>query len=290
MENNQTRGWGIRSAEGAEIWDAPPVISGPGLKSWLKLLFYPKKFALYFYLWRGLPAGAKVLDVGAGTGAALIEMRHLFPKLGETVGLDVVQLGVDIANERFQKLGVKAEIELYDGVHIPFPNNYFDAIYTSDVLGHVASVPAWLAELNRVLKPGGRLAMFSESKLGKHAWIRNYLYKRGINVDPHAEFHISLFSKAELRLLLENAGFTIKQMYSAVWAKFLVHPDELYPALQAAKPKFGFLRRINGWLYRLKHRTKPYSLAVAEFYCLLELYTLGRLVESQGYVILGKKR
>lgn len=286
----QAKGWGIRDSEGAEIWDALPVVRAPGLKSWLKLLFYPKKFVLYYYLGRGLYKGAKILDVGAGTGAALIELKTLFPKIGEAVGLDVVQLGVDIANERLADCQVGATVAMYDGVHIPFPDNYFEAIYTSDVLGHVTDVPAWLRELNRVLKPGGRLAMFSESKLGKHAYIRNYVMKRGLNVDPHAEFHISLYSKSELRGLLVGAGFAIDRIYSAVWAKFLVHPDELYPALQAAAPRFPILRMLNRWLFKIKEKTKPYSLAVAELYCLLEMYTLGRVVESQGYVILGKKK
>lgn len=289
MDLNHTKGWGIRDSEGAEVWDARPAVTKPGIKSWVKLLFYPKKFALYRFLRKGLPKGARVLDVGAGTGAALIELKKLFPHIQEAVGLDVVQLEVDIANSRLEEYGVDACVELYNGTHLPFPDNYFDVIHTSDVLGHVANVPAWLRELNRVLKSGGRLAMFSESKLGKHAFIRNYLMARGLNTDPHAEFHISLYSKKELRALLEGAGFAVKKMYSAVWAKFLVHPDELYPALQKSAPRFKILRTVNNWLYRLKEKTKPYSLAVAEFYSLLEMYTLGRFVESQGYVILGKK-
>lgn len=287
---NETRGWGIRNSEGAEVWDARPAITEPGLRSWAKLLFYPKKFALYRYLKKGLPDRARVLDVGAGTGAALIEMKKLFPKIGKAVGLDVVQLEVDIANSRFEEYDVEANSRLYDGVHIPFEDNYFDVIHTSDVLGHVESVPTWLRELYRVLKPGGRLVMFSESKLGKHAYIRNYLMNKGLNTDPHAEFHISLYSKAGLRELLTGAGFTIDRMYSAVWAKFLVHPDELYPALQKAKPRFPILRLLNSLLFRLKNKTKPFSLAAAEFYSLLEMYTLGRYVESQGYVILAKKK
>lgn len=287
---NETRGWGIRDSEGTEVWDARPAVAEPGLKSWATLLFYPKKFALYRYLKKGLPERARVLDVGAGTGAALIEMKKLFPKIGKAVGLDVVQLEVDIANSRFEEYGVDASARIYDGTNIPFDDNYFDVIHTSDVLGHVENVPAWLRELHRVLKPGGRLVMFSESKLGKHAYIRNYLMNKGLNTDPHAEFHISLYSKTGLRELLTGAGFEVDRMYSAVWAKFLVHPDELYLALQHAKPQFSILRFLNSVLFWLKNKTKPFSLAMAEFYSLLEMYTLGRFVESQGYVILAKKK
>ncbi len=286
----ETKGWGVLNNEGSEVWDARPAVIQPGFKTWLKLLFYPKKFILYRYLGRGLPERARILDVGAGTGASLIELKKLFPKIGKAVGLDVVQLEVDIANRRFEEYDVDANVRIYDGINIPFPDNYFDVIYTSDVLGHVANVPAWLRELNRVLKPGGKLAMFSESKLGKQAYLRNYLMNRGLNTDPHANFHISLYSKAGLRELLIGAGFKVTKMYSALWAKFLFHPDELYPALQKASPRFPILRFFNRGLFWLKNKTKPYSLAVAEFYSLLEMYTFGRFVESQGYVILGRKK
>jgi len=150
-------------------------------------------------------------------------------------------------------------------------------------------VPNWLEELQRVLVPGGRLAMFSESKLGKHAYIRNYLYKRGCNTDPHAEFHISLYSKTELKKMLDQSGFAIKKMYTAFWLSFLVHPDEFYGALHKQKG-FFFLRNINKVLYWIKKKTHPISTALAEFYGLVEMLFLGRFLEVQGYIVLAKKK
>lgn len=270
------------------MWDARPAVTGGGPSAWLILLFYPKKFALYRFIKKNLKAEMKILDVGCGTGGALIEMKNLFPD-AEVAGIDVVQLQVDIARQRLRQYGVEARADCFDALRMPVEDNSVDVIYTSDVLGHVPNVPAWLAELNRVLKPGGVLAMFSESKLGKHAYIRNYLLRRGLNVDPHAQFHISLFSKQELKDLLNAAGFEIEKMYTTLWAKFLVHPDELYPAFQSTT-KFPILKFLNKILYWLKMKTRPVSLAAAEFYSLIEMYTLGRWVESQGYIILGKKK
>lgn len=274
------------SVEGSEIWDARPVVTSGGLAAWVKLIFYPKKFALYRSIKKNFASGAKILDVGCGTGASVIEMKKLFPD-AEVAGIDVVQMQIDIARERFVEYGVDATAEVYDGQHIPLENDSIDIIYTSDVLGHVGDVQHWLRELQRILKPGGRLAMFSESKLGSHAYIRNYLLRRGLNVDPHAEFHISLFSKSELKQLLTDAGFEIETMYSTVLAKFLVHPDELYPAFQSTD-KFPVLRFFNKILYWLKMKTKPVSLAIAELYSFVEMYTIGRFVEAQGYIIFGK--
>ncbi len=288
----QTFGWGIQPAEGVEMWDARPVITKRGFLAWAKLILYPKKFALYRYMRKEFlgdkPRHTKILDVGCGTGGAIIELKKLFPR-AEIAGIDVIQMQVDIARSRFIEYGVEAQVEVYDGKNIPLEDHTVDIVYTSDVLGHVADVQHWLHELNRVLKPGGRLAMFSESKLGQHAYIRNYLLRHGLNVDPHHEFHISLFSKKELQQLLSDAGFVIEKMYSTVWAKFFVHPDELYPALQSTN-KFPLIKIMNALLYWIKMKTRPVSLAIAELYSFIEMYTLGRWIESQGYMILGKKK
>lgn len=365
--NNNTLGWGKIQGEGSEIWDTDPVFKNDKveLKDWLKLLFYPKKWFLYRYVYHSFrrasrearrnlskrkndgvqlfnvnqdkfflkdsststhPAGSldvrnefSILDVGCGTGATLIDFKRMFGRKVKVVGVDVVHLQVDLAKEKIKKNGVWVEVSHFDGVNLSFSDESFDAVYTSDVLGHVEHVEAWLSELNRVLKPGGVLAMFSESKLGKHAYIRNYLMKRGLNIDPHAEFHISLYSKTMLRELIERAGFEIKSMRTAFWASFLVHPDEFYNKLQQCYPErseeslgfqdkerdsslpprftqspfrmtFVFLKLINKILYWIKKKMHPYSTALCELYGLAEMYLVGKYIEAQGYIILAKKK
>jgi len=294
----KTTGWGVKSDDGTEIWDAPPVFTGETVtsKDRLKLLFYPKKFILYRAIGKDIKKKNvgdlrdpyRILDVGSGTGAAVIDMKKMFGRHVEVVGADVMRLQNDLARENIKKHGVHAEIVDYETT-LPFSDNSFDAIYTSDVLGHVPDVDAWLQELQRVLVPGGLLAMFSESALGKHAVLRKYLLKKGLNTDPHAEFHISLYSKKELEAKISDAGFRIGTMLSTVLPKFIIHPDELYPAFQSTN-KFFMLRTLNAFLNWLKKKLHPGSTAAAELYSLIELVTLGRVVESQGYVILARKR
>ncbi|PIR76127.1 MAG: hypothetical protein COU32_03700 [Candidatus Magasanikbacteria bacterium CG10_big_fil_rev_8_21_14_0_10_42_10] len=299
MEDNHTdnKSWGVKTNDGTEIWDAPPVFVGESItwKDRAKLLFYPKKFVLYRAIAKDIKKKNvgdlrdpyRILDVGCGTGASVIDMKKLFGRHVDVVGADVMRLQNDLARENLKKYGVHAEIVDYETT-LPFEESMFDAVYSSDVLGHVPDVAAWLGELNRVLMPGGLLGMFSESKLGKHAWLRKYLMKRELNTDPHAEFHISLYSKDELMKKISHAGFDIHTMLSTVWLKFLVHPDELYPAFQSTK-RFFVLRTLNKCLYVLKKKLHPASTAAAELYSLVELVTLGRWVESQGYVIVARK-
>ena len=297
-KHSNTTGWGVTASDGTEIWDAPPVFTGESVtwKDKAKLLFYPKKFLLYRAIEKDMQQKNvgdlrdpyRILDVGSGTGASVIDMKKLFGRRVEVVGADVMALQNDLARENIKKHGVHAEIVEYD-TKLPFGNCSFDAVYTSDVLGHVPDVEFWLRELNRVIVPGGLLAMFTESALGKHAYLRKYLLKKGLNTDPHAEFHISLYSKVELVHMIEEADFSINTMLSTVWAKFLVHPDELYPAFQK-HGGFFVLRNINAVLYWMKKKLHPFSTAVAELYSLVELVTLGRFVESQGYVIKARKQ
>jgi 2-polyprenyl-3-methyl-5-hydroxy-6-metoxy-1,4-benzoquinol methylase len=206
----------------------------------------------------------------------------------EVFGLEVIDKQVKMAKEKMTLHRIQGEIRCYDGQNFPDPDNFFDAVYSSDVLGHVKNVPVWLKEINRILKPGGVSAMFSESKLGKHSYIRNYLMKNSLNVDPHAEFHISLFSKEELRNFFVEAGFQINTMISVFWASFFVHPDEFYLNLQKSK-KFPILRRINWLLFWLKKIFHPVSTATAELYGLLEAKIIGKKVEAQGYIITSRK-
>ncbi|MFH1286780.1 MAG: class I SAM-dependent methyltransferase [Candidatus Magasanikbacteria bacterium] len=305
IEESKTKGWGMKTSDGSEIWDTAPLFFGEEIekKDWCKLIFYPKKFFLYRYVKKHVDGifkryakidGAekyvpRILDVGCGTGSTVIDFKKMYGRRADVIGVDVVGIQIDLAKEKIKKHGVWAEVSLYNGSKLPFESNSFDAIYTSDVLGHVEDVQVWLHELYRVLKSGGVLAMFSESKLGKHAFLRNYLMKKGVNTDPHAEFHISLYSKTTLKEFLEQAGFSVKRMFSSIWAYGTVYPDEVYESL-GGRNGFFFLKHTSRLFALLKKKTHPFSTAIGEVYTLAEMLTLGRFVESQGYVILAKKK
>jgi SAM-dependent methyltransferase len=91
-----------------------------------------------------LPTGGKVLELGAGTGFQAM-------LLGEQ-GYDVVALDVPESSHRENAVFA---VGLFDGVHIPYPDATFDAVFSSNVLEHAESLDALLAESARVLKEGG---------------------------------------------------------------------------------------------------------------------------------------
>lgn len=117
MKSEQkTIGWGITNTDGSEIWDAEPTFKGNKvtLKDKILLQFYPKKWFLYRYLAKAVKPhkfGAAILDVGCGTGGAVIDLKRMFQDKVDVFGVDVVRLQVDLAREKLQKNSVEAEVE-----------------------------------------------------------------------------------------------------------------------------------------------------------------------------------
>jgi len=92
-----------------------------------------------------LPAGGAILEIGGGNGA---QARSL-----ERRGFQVTS--VDLASSLYSSLRVFPVLD-YDGTHLPFPDQTFDAVFSSNVLEHVSDPAPLHAEMRRVLRPGGR--------------------------------------------------------------------------------------------------------------------------------------
>jgi SAM-dependent methyltransferase len=98
---------------------------------------------------RWIPPGARVLEIGGGSGfqAALLASS----------GCDIVAIDLEgkpgPTKQGFQKQ--YWPVQVYDGHHLPFGEASFDVVYSSNVLYHVEALPVYLAEIKRVLRPGG---------------------------------------------------------------------------------------------------------------------------------------
>ena len=90
------------------------------------------------------PRGARVLEIGAGTGRQASEIRRC--------GFDVEAIEISASNYSQDRLFPVTE---YDGRTIPFSDNSFDVVFSSNVLEHVRELSHLHGEIRRVLKPGG---------------------------------------------------------------------------------------------------------------------------------------
>jgi ubiquinone/menaquinone biosynthesis C-methylase UbiE len=105
------------------------------------------------------PRDATVLDVGTGPGVLLVELARRRPDL-HLVGVDLSSDMVEAANRNLASLGGRAEARVGDVTELPFPDRHFDLIVSSLSLHHWDRPDVAIAELGRVIRPGGRLCIY----------------------------------------------------------------------------------------------------------------------------------
>jgi SAM-dependent methyltransferase len=105
-----------------------------------------------------VPGGVAV-DVGCGTGRALPWLRDAVGAAGLVVGVDVTpEMLVEAA--RRNRGAPTASLLMADAGRLPLPSHTVDAVFAAGLLSHLPDPRAGLAELARVCRPGGRLALF----------------------------------------------------------------------------------------------------------------------------------
>ncbi|HEX4110054.1 MAG TPA: class I SAM-dependent methyltransferase [Solirubrobacteraceae bacterium] len=98
-------------------------------------------------------ARGRVLELGAGTG---LNLAH-YPTVEELVLTEPEEPMARRLRSRAAQAGLGAQVVEAPAEHLPFPDEHFDSVISTLVLCTVGDLPASLAEIRRVLKPGGRL-------------------------------------------------------------------------------------------------------------------------------------
>ena len=101
------------------------------------------------------PAGARVLDIGTGTGDLARELVR--QGAAHVYGIDFSPAMLKVARAKERAGASSSSWLLGDCLRLPFPDATFDAVTNAFVLRNLADLRAGLAEMARVLKPGGRL-------------------------------------------------------------------------------------------------------------------------------------
>jgi ubiquinone/menaquinone biosynthesis C-methylase UbiE len=154
-----------------------------------------------------LPRGARVIDLGCGSGA----FTHLLARAGyDCVGLDISAKLLELGRRKYPDLSFLAgDIE-----RLPFAEGSFDGVMLSGVVHHFPDPARCAAEVARILRPQGRFVAFDPNRMNPFMW----LYR-----DHSSPFYSPVGVTANERPVLahtvaavfERAGFSVSSHYLA---------------------------------------------------------------------------
>src|SRR3990167_10341261 len=148
-----------------------------------------------------------VLDAGCGQG---VVSAYLAKKFGSKIfGITLVPFEVERAQERAKSLGVqeKTEYQVMDYSATNFPDNYFDAIYTTETLSHSPDIRKTLQEFFRVLKPGGKIALFEYTIAPDKEFPEPQMKMFDMIIEGAALMGLKDFRHGQFTEVLRSAGF-----------------------------------------------------------------------------------
>ncbi|WP_093014369.1 class I SAM-dependent methyltransferase [Sphingobium sp. YR768] len=153
----------------------------------------------------GDPTGKIIMDLGCGE--MLMTYGLAARGAAQVVGLDVSALNPEAAATRLIEAGFPEAETLkdrvtacvYDGRTMPFSDDHFDVVFSWGVMEHVADVPAVLAEIKRVLKPGG------VAFIKVFPWFHSYYGSHLSDFIPTPFAHLT-FDSAAMRAVIEKTA------------------------------------------------------------------------------------
>ncbi len=166
-----------------------------------------------------LQPGEQVLDVGCGTGTLAMEVARRVGRAGRVAGVDPGTEQIARARAKAARRNVPIEFQIGVIEQLPFPDQTFDVVFSTLMMHHLPAglKRQGLAEIARVLKPGGRLI------------IADFKRKQE-RTGQAARFHAGGSSMHDLAAIVSEAGFDQLEI------------EEMRPPRFSAFPGAGFVR------------------------------------------------
>ena len=145
--------------------------------------------------------GASVLEVGCGTGDVALAAKALAGPAGVVTGIDAAPEMIAVARAKAARQGIAVDFQVGLIEALAFPDATFDVVLSSLMMHHLPDdlKPKGLAEIARVLKPGGRLLIVDAKRPTGH------LGQMLANLLSHGALDSGIY---DLPPLLQAAGFT----------------------------------------------------------------------------------
>ncbi|MDN3637426.1 class I SAM-dependent methyltransferase [Simiduia curdlanivorans] len=166
-----------------------------------------------------LKDGDRLLDLGCGEGRHAIN-AYIAGNI-DVFAVDLNPSDLAIAQQRQQPFAEKSNAKSFhlqcaDALKLPFPDHCFDKIICSEVLEHLPDYQGALTEIQRILKPGGTLAISVP-----RAWPEKICWKLSSAYHQVEGGHLRIFNSQTLNREIEQFGF---KRYQRHWAHALHSP------------------------------------------------------------------
>lgn len=157
----------------------------------------------------GVGEGTKAIDIGAGQGRHSFEM---FRRGADVIAFDMSESDMSDVGEMFDAMmaeghvpaSAKARAEVGDALRLPYADNSFDVVLMSEILEHVPSDEAAMAEMVRVLKPGGLAAVTVP-----RYWPEKVCWALSDEYHEVEGGHVRIYKASELADKLTRAGLEV---------------------------------------------------------------------------------
>jgi ubiquinone/menaquinone biosynthesis C-methylase UbiE len=189
-----------------------------------------------------------VLEVGCGMGTHASMLARTGARL---TAIDLTERAVQTTRRRFELFGLQGRIERADAEKLPFPDASFDFVWSWGVIHHSSRFESCLAEIARVLRPGGRfflmvyyrpcIVYYVNCGLVRGILLGQLLRKslHQIYVDSSDGFYARVFNRAELTNLLSTAFTQIDLSVFGLKAELFPIPRNGFKEmLEAAAPNW----------------------------------------------------
>ncbi|BDU05797.1 methyltransferase [Nocardia cyriacigeorgica] len=159
----------------------------------------------------------RVVEIGFGSG---LNVPFYPPSVQSVSAVEPADLGWKLAGKRVAAATVPIERAGLDGQSLPFADNSFDAAVSTWTMCTIPDIDAALAEVRRVLVPGGTLH-FVEHGLAPDAKVQAWQHR--LNPIQNAVAGGCNLNR-DIRGLIENAGFQMREVevFYGGWPKFMV--------------------------------------------------------------------
>ncbi|MEO1388421.1 MAG: bifunctional 2-polyprenyl-6-hydroxyphenol methylase/3-demethylubiquinol 3-O-methyltransferase UbiG [Cyanobacteria bacterium J06634_6] len=163
-------------------------------------------FDRYISDWRSL----RVLDVGCGGG---FTCEFLARRGAKVTGIDQSMACIKAASNHAIETGLTIDYQQSQAEQLPFDDALFDVVICVDVLEHVESPSQTLAEISRVLKPGGQFCFDTINRTWRSKLVMIWLLENTLRQIPQGvhDWH-KFVTPAELTEMLEKQNMSVQQI------------------------------------------------------------------------------